>query len=94
MDLSNKDAVFYYNGEEKADTVEILGTPPSHFYNINLEERLGRYVYESGESYYDGSMDEVRISKTCRSAEWISTQYNNQNDPLNFFSVGSEESAP
>jgi len=44
--------------------------------------------------FLDGIIDEVNIIKKSRSAEWISTQYNNQNDPFNFLSIGPEESAP
>ncbi|UCE74580.1 MAG: DUF2341 domain-containing protein [Methanomassiliicoccales archaeon] len=39
-------------------------------------------------------MDEVRISKVTRSAEWIKTEYNNQNDTASFLFIGSEEDAP
>jgi len=35
---------------------------------------------------FEGSMDEVRISNTTRSADWIATEYNNQNSPLFFIS--------
>ena len=45
-------------------------------------------------SEMDGYLDEVRVSDKKRSEEWISTQYNNQNDPSSFFSIGPEESAP
>jgi len=91
-DLYSKNFVFYYNGEEKNCTVTTEGTPPSYFYDINLDEKLGKHSPESsGPYFYDGSMDEVRISKKCRSAEWISTEYNNQNDPSNFLSFGPEE---
>jgi hypothetical protein len=41
-----------------------------------------------------GTIDEVRISNIARTQEWISTGYNNQNDPLSFVSFGSEESPP
>jgi hypothetical protein len=34
--------------------------------------------------FCDGKIDEIRISKTARSAEWISTSYNNMNDPSGF----------
>ena len=43
---------------------------------------------------FTGILDEVRISNTPRSANWILTEYNNQNNPSAFFSVGSQESAP
>ncbi len=40
---------------------------------------------------FRGIIDEVRISRVARSNEWISTQYNNQYDPLSFYSVSSLE---
>jgi len=40
---------------------------------------------------YTGSIDDTRFSQTNRSANWISTQYANQNSPSTFFSIGSEE---
>lgn len=36
------------------------------------------------------TLDEMRISNTSRSANWIKTEYNNQNSPSTFYSVGSE----
>ena len=36
-----------------------------------------------------GLMDEVRISNTNRSVDWITTSYRNQSDPGNFYSVTS-----
>src|SRR3989344_5568263 len=41
--------------------------------------------------YFNGIIDDVRISSTARSAEWISTEYNNQSSPATFYDVGSEE---
>jgi len=93
-DLFAQNFTFYYNGEEKDCTITTKGTPPSYFYDINLDERLGKASPESsGPYYFDGSMDEVRISKKCRSAAWISTEYINQNDPSSFMSFGPEETA-
>lgn len=40
---------------------------------------------------YKGTLDEVRISDTARSADWIETSYNNQNDPSSFITVGDEQ---
>jgi hypothetical protein len=36
-------------------------------------------------------LDEVRVSNTVRSAGWIRTEYNNQDAPSSFYSVGLEE---
>ncbi len=40
-------------------------------------------------AYYDGLLDEGRISKVARSASWIATQYNNQSSPSTFVVVGT-----
>lgn len=40
---------------------------------------------------WDGKMDEVRVSSSARAATWISTEYNNQNSPGTFYSVGTQE---
>lgn len=44
-------------------------------------------------TYLIGKVDEVRVSKGIgRSVNWITTEYNNQNAPATFYSVGAEES--
>ena len=47
----------------------------------------------SGTSYFDGQIDDVRVSSsaTARTANWITTEWNNQNSPSTFYSVGSAE---
>jgi hypothetical protein len=35
-----------------------------------------------------GSIDEIRISSTNRSANWIATEYNNQSSPSTFYTMG------
>lgn len=40
---------------------------------------------------FNGTIDEVRISNIARDGSWISTSYNNQNDPNTFYSIGDEE---
>lgn len=39
----------------------------------------------------DGIIDEIRYSSTARSVQWITTEYNNQNSPSTFLSVGSQQ---
>ncbi|MHA1966063.1 MAG: LamG-like jellyroll fold domain-containing protein, partial [Candidatus Thorarchaeota archaeon] len=41
---------------------------------------------------WDGRIDEVRVSSSYRSLGWIQTEFNNQDDPTSFFTVGSEVS--
>jgi hypothetical protein len=44
--------------------------------------------------YSDGSLNEVRVSNTARSAGWIATEYNNQSSPSGFYTMGSEVGGP
>jgi len=41
--------------------------------------------------YFDGKIDEARISNVARSSDWISTEYNNQYDPASFYTKGIKE---
>jgi hypothetical protein len=55
---------------------------------LNLATDPGQNNY-----FFDGYMDEVRISTTARDDDWIGTQYTNQNDPTDdstFWSAVSE----
>lgn len=41
--------------------------------------------------FFAGLIDEVRVSNTARSAEWIDAEYNNQNDPENYIGFATPE---
>ena len=41
--------------------------------------------------HFDGKFDEIRVSDIRRSAEWLKTEYTNQNNPSAFCSVGAED---
>ncbi len=56
-------------------------------WNTNL--RIGRCG--QAQRYLDGIADEVRVSNTARSLDWVKTEYNNQSSPSAFCSVGGEE---
>ena len=51
--------------------------------------RIGVAPWDPLQFYVTGDIDEARISNTARSADWIKTEYNNQNDPSSFYSVGA-----
>ncbi|MEQ8325507.1 MAG: DUF2341 domain-containing protein, partial [Vicingaceae bacterium] len=40
--------------------------------------------------YFDGDIDEVRVSKVFRSPNWTATEFNNQDSPGTFFTAGVE----
>ena len=44
--------------------------------------------------FFNGIIDEVRISNSITSFDWVSTEYNNQNDPSSFLSFGPKETGP
>jgi hypothetical protein len=46
--------------------------------------------YNLGSEAHDGIIDEVRISSTNRSLNWIATEYANQNSPSTFYTVSDE----
>jgi len=54
---------------------------------------IGAYVDSSGGYYFNGLLDETRVSDTARSAGWISTEYANQNSPSTFYTVATTESS-
>jgi hypothetical protein len=55
-------------------------------YSWRIGNRAGGTNYS-----FDGIIDEIRASKSIRSADWIATEYENQNDPPGFISAGSAE---
>jgi hypothetical protein len=42
--------------------------------------------------FFNGKIDEARIASVGRSADWITTEYNNQSAPGTFETLGSEVS--
>ena len=48
----------------------------------------------SQERTFNGWIDEVRISDTIRSADWINTSFNNQSTTTDFIKVQAEETGP
>ncbi|WOV93323.1 MAG: DUF2341 domain-containing protein [Candidatus Nitrosoabyssus spongiisocia] len=58
------------------------------------ESRASNYIGRSNwgtDSYFDGKFDEFRLSSTARSADWIATEYANQNSPSTFFTISAPE---
>ncbi len=70
-----------------SQTLTLLGTPDSITSTTDIKTL---------EMYNDmpGDIDEVHISSTVRSSEWVSTEYNNQSSPSTFYTVSAEELNP
>jgi hypothetical protein len=61
------------------------------FYNLDSLTRpysIGGHPVSSAYNF-NGIIDETRISNVARSADWIATEYYNQNGPSSFYSVGA-----
>ncbi len=79
----------YVNGDEIS-----YGTPqeptPGRISDGNSEVMIGNRGDLA--RTFDGTIDEVRISDTARSAGWIKTCYYNQKESSTFYIVGNETS--
>jgi hypothetical protein len=53
---------------------------------------IGQRQYTGAEEWFNGTIDEIRISNVARAVSWITTEYNNQKPGSTFVSLGSEVS--
>ena len=67
-----------------------------NWYHVVINDTSGVYASDFNigrvsSTYFDGTVDEVRLSNVVRSADWIATEYNNQYDPVSFCNVSAEK---
>jgi hypothetical protein len=74
----------YVNG--KQDNVAVQ---PGSFASNTVPLNIGRD--NNGTEYFPGVIDEARVSSVARSADWITTEYNNQSSPSTFYALGAEQ---
>lgn len=86
-DASSGQFKVYVNGQLEGTAYSETGTKTNAFYSIGRVEDTG-----GSPEYFDGQIDEVHILNEVLDAGWIMTEYNNQNNPGTFYTVGSEES--
>jgi hypothetical protein len=91
IDATANTGVLYYDGAADATNTGGVDLDPSNLGN-NDRNYFGLSQYTADHGLY-GNFDEFRISNTTRSAGWITTSYNNQNNPASFYAVGSEVGA-
>jgi hypothetical protein len=53
---------------------------------------IDSYNIPSGSAYFNGRLDEFRVSTAARASGWIQTEFVNELTPSSFYSVGSESS--
>lgn len=82
-----QDCRIYINGIEASysSTANATGVDNDAGNNFHLaQDSFHRF-------FYDGKLDEARVSNAVRTAGWITTSYNNQSSPSTFYTVGNEE---
>ncbi|MFW9772985.1 MAG: DUF2341 domain-containing protein, partial [Candidatus Thorarchaeota archaeon] len=58
---------------------------------LNMIEIGSEEQMSSCEHEFNGTIDDVRILNTDLSVDWISTEYNNQNNPSTFYTISSQK---
>lgn len=81
---------FYKNGAAIADTNDPASAATSIF-NGAPTFLLG-FNEDASSNYFDGVMNEMRVYAGLLTADWITTEFNNQNDPSTFYTMSSETS--
>jgi cellulose synthase/poly-beta-1,6-N-acetylglucosamine synthase-like glycosyltransferase/CheY-like chemotaxis protein len=70
----------------------------AHSGAINTARSDGASLYHDGQFssayYFDGTVDEWRVANATRSTDWITAEYNNQNNPGSFYTLNSEVVQP
>ncbi len=82
-DSASKQVKFFVNGAQlgttQTYTTEATGGATAI---LNLGRDGSGYT-----DYFDGKLDEIKISDSVRTPDWIKTEFNNQNSPSTFYSV-------
>jgi hypothetical protein len=81
---------FYVNGVQTANTSVSTPLAVTNHFTVGNELDASNRPYR----YFNGFIDDVRISNAARSADWIRTEYNNQVLPSTFYTVGGEQPRP
>jgi hypothetical protein len=87
---------YYWTFRKTGSTISLSvnnGTPVTTTQNTTLQTTTAGNFTIGGQGnlgpspYWDGQIDEVRVSKTYRSDDWIATEYQNQNNNGTFWDV-------
>lgn len=87
VDRTNEDRILYVDGASSISDLSDTGT-----WGVDVGNAAIGGEAAGGEiSRFEGYIDEVKISSVVRSSDWLATEYNNQNDPGTFITIGTEE---
>ncbi len=74
----------YLDGADNSGNNSLTSTPSYSAGSLYTGSRGGTYGFI-------GTLDEVRLSNSVRSQDWVKTEYNNQSAPGTFLSEGTQE---
>jgi hypothetical protein len=75
LSVVNDSGIIYINGESQAVTGTVSFTPASFNSDTGTYHRIGASVNDTPINFANGKIDEVRLSKSIRAAEWIKATY-------------------
>jgi hypothetical protein len=91
--LTGANQKFYINGSLVTTSVrdDGLGTPGSDSTQTlyTAFPRPSSDSYFGSKGYFNGALDEIRLSNIARTANWIQTSYNNESSPSTFYTITS-----
>jgi hypothetical protein len=83
--VSNSYKRIYLDGVQEAETTTSVD-------QLTSDEAGYNYIARPADgSYFDGNIDEVRVSSVTRSSDWVAAEYLNQDNTTNFYTVAAGE---
>jgi len=80
--------IYYLNGAVDTTVTGAI------LYTANITDSGADGGSSGGGETFSGKLDELRVSNTVRSADWILTEFHNQGAPGTFYALGSQETGP
>ena len=87
--LSSTGQSLYVDGQLIASDQNTTASAYSGYWRMGFDNLLF-WPNQPSSNYFQGNLDEVRVSNIAEPPDWITTEYNNQNSPSTFSSLSSE----
>jgi YD repeat-containing protein len=83
----------YVDGQNVASQPAFISAySPNYVYFVGTAYTWLSDLGNSDWLYFNGSIDEIRVSSIARSSDWIKTEYNNQGSPTTFYTFNPASS--
>lgn len=92
MQVTRAGNVEFFVNDTSIGTADISAENGGSIYDSGRDLMIARQASASATSQYVGILDEIRFSTGLRNSDWRTAEYNNQNNPGTFITIGSEES--